>query len=103
MTKLLLGAVLIGAAVLAASCIHRSPGEPPLVVNVRRDGQGCRVSVEGDQVPSERLLEIARTSGKRRGIVVFEKDTPYRCIGGAIFTLQRAGLSPVEAVVWDGA
>jgi len=98
---LFLGALSASPALLAA-CVQTRQEEPPLVVTARQDGDGCLVKVEGERVTSQRLLEIARRTSKRRAIVIFEKETPYKCTGGAIFTLQRAGIASVDAVAWDG-
>lgn len=103
MNKPPLYGTLACCAVLLTSCMQLERGAPPLVVNVKRDGEACRVTVEGERVTSDRLLEIGRSATKRRSIVLYDKDTPYKCIGGAIFTLQRAGLTTVDAAMWDGS
>lgn len=103
MKKLLLASALFGAAALLTSCLPLRLSGPPLVVSVTRDGEGCRVTVAGEQVTSDRLLEIGRSARSRRGIVLYDRDTPYKCIGGAIFTLQRAGLASFESAMWDGS
>lgn len=102
MGKLLIFVALAAGVALLSACVQLRQASPPLVVSAKRDGDGCRIMVDGEQVTSERLLEIGRNSGRRRAIVIFPKETPYRCIGGTIFTLQRAGLAPVEAVMWEG-
>ena len=103
MNKLFLLGALTGGAALLAACVQLREREPPLVVNVKRDGDGCRVTVEGERVTSDRLLEIGRGAARRRAIIVYAKDddTPYKCIGGAIYTLQRAGLATVDAAMLD--
>ena len=103
MNKLLLFGLLLGGAALIAGCIQVQSSASTLVVNVKRDGDGCHVSVNGERVTSDRLLEIGRNGRNRRAIVVFDKDTPYKCIGGAIFTLQRAGIPFVEPALWEGS
>ena len=47
------------------------------------------------------LLELAASWRGERAVIQADSDTPYKCIGGTIFTLQRAGLRDVEVVV-DG-
>lgn len=101
MRKLRLFGLLSFGALLVA-CVQPRQSSPVLVVSVMRGGDGCHVTVEGESVTSERLLDIGRSSPQRRAIVIYDKDTPYKCIGGAIFTLQRAGLTSVDAVMWDG-
>lgn len=90
-----------GGAALLASCVATRTLGPPLVVSVKREGDGCQVSVQGERVTSDRLLEIGRAAAKRPGIVVYAKDAPYKCVGGAVFTLQRAGMMSVQVAMWD--
>jgi hypothetical protein len=94
--------MVVGAAALA-SCVHFDDSAPALVVTAQREGEGCRITVEGERVANDRLLAIAKQATNRLGIVVYDKDTPYRCLGGSIFTLQRAGLKRVEAALWSGS
>ena len=101
MNKLLLFGVLTGVAALLASCVYSRDREPPLVVSVRGYGDGCRVTVEGEQVTNDRLLDIGRGATRRTGIVVYGRGTPYKCVGGTVFTLQRAGLATIDAAMWD--
>ncbi len=102
MRKLLLVGVMSAGAALVAACLQKRQSSPALVVSAKGNGDGCRVTVDGERVTSERLLEIGRSSARRRAIVIYDKDTSYRCVGGAVFTLQRAGLASVDAVLWDG-
>jgi hypothetical protein len=68
---------------------------------VKGEANGCRAMVEGKRVTSEELFGLARRDFHRRGVIVYDKSTPYECIGATIFTLQRAGLMLVEAAMWD--
>lgn len=87
------------ACVLLPACVSR----PPLLVDVSRDGEeGCIVRVDQRQLGSEELLEYARTRRGGKAIVRADQDSPWRCIGGAIFTLQRSGLRILDVTV-DGA
>lgn len=103
MNKLILASLVVGGAAVLVACVSYREREPPLVVNVKGDGDGCHVSVDSRRVTIDDLLDVARNSGSRRAIVVYAKDTPYRCIGASIFTLQRGGVRSVDAAMWDGA
>ncbi|WP_106639865.1 hypothetical protein [Allosphingosinicella vermicomposti] len=101
MNRLLLATTLAGSAALLGSCVRTAPAGVPLVVSAKRDGEGCLIIIEGERASSERLLEIGRATNKTRAIVIYFKDTPYKCLGGAIFTLQRAGIAFVDAAMAD--
>jgi biopolymer transport protein ExbD len=82
-------------------------------LNVRGDGQGgCEVYWGLQRMNSEELLEravkkledeIARVGGVENlteenmpeAHIRGDVNTPYKCVGGAIFTMQRAGFSRV--------
>ncbi|QAY75185.1 hypothetical protein [Sphingosinicella sp. BN140058] len=101
MKKTIMPGFLFGSAALLTSCLREGQDAAQLVLNVKRDGGGCRVMLQGERVTSERLMEIGRQAKTRRAIVLHDKETPYKCIGGAVFTLQRAGINRVDVAVWD--
>ncbi|WP_174296363.1 ExbD/TolR family protein [Sphingomonas bacterium] len=103
MKKLLLAGALIGGAAPLASCVLQREEASPLIMNAQRDGEGCRITVNGERVTSEQLVELSRSTSRRLGIVLYDRDTPYKCIGGAIYSLQRAGLRHVYAAQWGGS
>ena len=86
---------------MLAACVHTQSYTEPLVVSVKRDREQCRVTVNGERMTSETLLELGRRAPNRRGIVLYNKETPYQCTGAAIVTLQRAGLAYVESAMCD--
>ena len=92
-----LGAIAI--ALVLIGCMGRQHKGPELVVDAFEDGEGCRILVNGETVTAERLLEIASAWPSRRGLVRMKRNTPYRCVGGVVFTLQRAGFLKVGTVV----
>jgi hypothetical protein len=102
MNKRILPGLTLGGAAMLVSCAQFSSNGPPLVVAATRDGEGCRVSVEGQRVTNDQLLETGRRARARRGIVLFDRDTPYKCVGGAVFTLQQAGVRSVDVALWNG-
>ena len=60
-----------------------------------RQGDECLIVVDQQQFLTERfesaaLLEHLRSLGGRSILLRYESDTPYRCVGSAIFMLQRA-------------
>ena len=59
------------------------------------------MTVNGKRVTSDQLIELGRRVHDRRGIVLYDKNTPYKCTGSALVTLQGAGLTFVEAAMWD--
>jgi hypothetical protein len=95
---------------MLGGCVNVSSGQPPpMVLNVRSEGNECRVTVATGsndlppkfiRVDQPRLLQIARKGKSRRAIVVFDLDAQYKCIGASIITMQEAGLT-VEVAGWD--
>lgn len=81
-------------------CAERT--EPaPFKVLVRGPASSCTTEVEGRTVTTEELLEIARRAaspGRPARIDGNMAETPYRCIGGTLFTLQRAGFKDVDFI-----
>jgi len=90
-------------ALVLSGCVQTSLGQPPLVANVSAVGEECRVTVDGQLVSQKQLLDISRRSAGRHGIIVFALNTPYKCIGTAIITMQEAGLQSVQAAAWNGS
>jgi hypothetical protein len=101
MRKLLWAGLLVRGTMPLTACIQVQSGAPPLVVIAGGQGEGCRVTVNGERVTGDQLLALGRRAPGRRGIVLYDKDTPYKCTGAAIITLQRAGLTSVDSAMWD--
>ena len=79
-------------------CAH-SAREAPFRVVVRGPAATCSITVNGRVVTKEELLAIARKkvkSTRRASIHVEARETPYRCIGGTIYTLQTAGFGYLD-------
>lgn len=83
------------AVLLSALAGQATTGDQqPYLVIVRGPADACSAEVAGRRFTMDELLESARIeAGKGRSarIIIETSDTPYRCIGGAIYTLQRAG------------
>lgn len=65
----------------------------------------CTVLINGqpsssDNLDGAHLKELALTHG-RRAVLDVSRTTPYKCIGGVVFYLQRAGFKRI-AVRVDG-
>jgi biopolymer transport protein ExbD len=74
---------------------------PPFRVMVRGPASSCSIEVDGHKVTTDELLAIARPEAKSGRLAHLDTDmgqTPYRCIGGAIYTLQRAGFTKVAFI-----
>ena len=97
------------AALTLSGCVQLGYGDPPLVVNIRANGEECRVSVARPSrtqppafttVHQPELLAIAVSEKTQRAIVVYDLKAPYKCIGAAIITMQQAG-KMVDLATWD--
>ncbi|MCJ8158135.1 biopolymer transporter ExbD [Sphingomonas sp. LaA6.9] len=82
-----------------AGCAH-SAQETPFDVAVEAPASSCSVKVDGQAITMDELLAVARKGAlrSRRARIDANEDTPYRCVGGAIFTLQMAGFKNVGFV-----
>jgi hypothetical protein len=78
---------------LAASCARQSA--PPVILYLVRQAETCRVELDGHPVTQDQLLVAARSWRGRVVRIEYGKNTPYKCIGGTIFTVQRAGVEKV--------
>jgi len=80
---------MIGLLMLAAS-----PNAPPIVAV---GGPPCTTELNGSPIASEALPSaILKSKGRRLGVVIrYGPNTPYRCIGGVMFNIQRAGVKRV--------
>lgn len=86
--------VLLSCAVFVAGCAPKramivqasSPGEA---------GAPCAVEVEGQRIAMRDFPAFARRWRGREAHVRGDIDIPYRCIGGIIFELQRAGFQRI--------
>lgn len=67
------------------------------------DGQDCGASVDGEHLSMSDLKARGERWARENRVatVVWARDVPYRCIGGAIYVLQSGGISDV-ASDWAG-
>lgn len=89
------------ATILASIMALLFPGgsPQPYVVIVRGPADACSVEAAGRKLTIDELLKAARAEvrkGRRARILTDMNDTPYRCIGGVIYTLQMAGFDKVD-------
>jgi biopolymer transport protein ExbD len=86
--------------VLTIGCAS-SASVAPFNVTIRDPATSCSLEVNGRLVTKDELFDIARPkakSGRRALIDADMKEAPYRCIGSAIWTLQRAGFKDIGFV-----
>jgi hypothetical protein len=84
-------------ALAMTACAH-SARPAAFDVKVRGPASSCSIEVAGRTVTTDELLTIGRheaTKGRRAHIDSNMEETPYRCLGGVIYTLQRAGFRDV--------
>jgi hypothetical protein len=98
--KRILFLISLIATMLILPRAESQANEVPFVGNVQRDGDECGIIVDGKQVTSDGLLQLVGAGKHRRGIIVSRRDVTYKCIGGAIYMLQRAGLSQIDIATW---
>lgn len=89
--------------ILALVLLNGCARNPPLVVRVVETGGVCTVNLNGEALTLEqiylaRLQRVEKVHG-RRIIVDADGNIAYRCFGGAVFNLQRAGFQVVDARV----
>jgi hypothetical protein len=89
--------VLSAAIFTLAGCVQTTKASP-FVVSVGMKGTSCSMAVAGRIVTPNELLDISRkeiATGRIARLDVPVENTPYRCVGGVIFTLQMAGFKNV--------
>lgn len=87
---------LAAACATLAGCAHK-PEAPPVELTVAGDERGCRFEAEGRIVASGDLTRarttLAEAARRWRGrpVTVLRgmADAPYKCIGLAVYVLQR--------------
>lgn len=95
---------LRSTALVYSCCLCACVQTPPTLV-LRATGQGhaCTLRVNDVEVTREALglgrLRSLRASHGDRAVVDTDLETPYRCIGGIIYDLQRAGFRAVAVSV----
>ena len=102
-------ALLLCGVTALGGCVEIKSNVPPIVVNVKNEGDQCQVTVirfpftqplDFQRVSQAQLLEVARQAKTRRAVLVSDVKAQYKCMGAALVTLQEAGLQ-VDLAVWD--
>jgi biopolymer transport protein ExbD len=97
----------VGMLVLMAGpCLAKVPEAEgvDLLVHCNADSSLAAVTFQGERIDllSEKAVDafVARTSPTALSSVRIRGsiNTPYRCIGGIIFTMQRAGVPKIEFI-----
>jgi biopolymer transport protein ExbD len=97
--RLSTGVLFTTACSLLTGCSAPArPPQPPIVVQVSAVDGACRAEAEGREYASEELPNVAQAWRGRLVRVQPIGDAPYRCVGGALFLLQGAGLTNVRLV-----
>ena len=90
--------LFLAAFSAAAACSTARPAPPAPRVNLSAEvvGDECRFHADGQSMTLDELI-VAADAWRRRGVHLDATvDTPYKCIGGAIFALQRAGVKRID-------
>ena len=82
---------------MLAGCAFTSAESPPthraevLRIQVGLADHGCSLTVEGSAMTGPDFAQFAAQQRQRyaRAEIVTDDRSPYRCIGGVVFTLQR--------------
>jgi hypothetical protein len=85
---------------LAMGVLSCAKPEAPAPFNVKVSGPAysCSIIVAGQKITDDELLALAQkevSKGRAAHIDADLQNTPYRCFGGVIFTLQRAGFKNI--------
>ena len=77
-------------------------GEMPVryALDIWAENEQCHVAIEGEDVSTDRLAERLRQLPARTADIDLKarSDTPYRCVGGAIYEAQAAGFARIGFV-----
>lgn len=99
-TTPLAAASTVAAFVLATAGCAGGTATTPFEVVIRGTSSSCGIEVDGRQATTDEMVEAAgpNRAGRKAVLVSPAGDTPYRCIGGAVYALQQAGFRRVEVV-----
>jgi hypothetical protein len=81
---------LIAILTLAAGCATEKRAAAVRVGGTGNEGDPCWLEVNGERIDREAFPAIARRSRGEADIAI-DPATTYRCVGGIIYELQRAG------------
>ena len=87
---------LLTLLVCCSACARKPEGRADaLLMMTGAQGDECVLTLDGQSFVTKRLESDALTArlrqlGRRKVVVQIPHDAPYRCVGSAIITLQRA-------------
>ena len=88
-------AFLAGAAFFPPGCAN----DPPVLLQVGGGGdRPCFARLEGRLISAQALEALGRRWRERGVQLAGDMSTPYRCMGGIIYALQRAGVERIGFV-----
>ena len=97
-----LPSTIIAAFALALAGYATGRAAPaPFDIVVRGPAASCTIEVGGRTITPQELLATARPEakpGRSARIRLDTNEVPYRCIGGAIYSLQSAGFEEVTVL-----
>ena len=87
---------------ILATGLYGCASKPPLLLRATVEAASCTlqadaVTLSGEQASESHSRLLAAVQGRRRVILDADAHLPYRCVGHAIFYLQRAGFRIVSA------
>jgi biopolymer transport protein ExbD len=90
----------LAAWLMAASTCSATPSSKRIDLSVAQDASGqCVVRWRGQPLTPKTTAELKQAAGDGAQIqVVGGAAVPYRCVGGAIYTMQAAGIDKIGFV-----
>jgi hypothetical protein len=88
---------LLGVTLAADACAGQSA--PPMILHIARGAEACRIDYNGRQLTDDQLLVLARSWRGRVVRILAEPNTPYKWVGGPLFTVQQASVKNVGVSV----
>ena len=86
---------LMTAFLLVTACGRESLSRP-IEISIGSDDNGqCAVTWNGRPLTPDTAAELKRAAHGRPVHLVGGMSIPYRCVGGAIYTMQAAGIGKI--------
>lgn len=89
--------LVLGVALHVPGCTAATE----LEIRVGGDGvnRPCFAEIDGRAIPADDLPGVVRRWRGREARLVGDANTPYRCMGGIIYALQRAGFGKIGFLI----
>lgn len=90
-----IGGAAVAVGLLVAGCASRASA-PPIQIIAGVDGNGrCSATWNGKPLSPDMIAELKRAARRGAVHIVGDRTVPYKCIGGAIYTMQAAGIAKI--------